>query len=93
MKRVMTVAALAVAMASGVAGAAPMSGLNDGVYSPRADAPVLQPVYYLHTCTARSRVAYGYWSNVSLAVAKLRALRQCAIRTPRGLTCFITACT
>jgi len=93
MKRVMVVAALAAAMAGSVAMASPTSGFNDGVYSPRADAPALQPVYYVHTCTARSRVAYGYWSNVSLAVARVRALRQCAIRTPRGLTCFITACT
>jgi len=67
------------------ASAAPAGGL--------AVSPYLQQARYYYACTARSRVAMGYWKNApNLATAKLNALRECAIRTPRGLVCVITAC-
>jgi hypothetical protein len=57
-------------------------------------APYLQPARLGgYACTARSRVAYGYWKGArTLAAARLGALRECAARTPRGLLCVITAC-
>jgi hypothetical protein len=37
--------------------------------------------------------SYGVgWHNYSLGYAKRRALLECAARTPRGYTCFITGC-
>lgn len=42
-------------------------------------------------CEAKSRYASG-WGTGSLAGARRRALYECAIRTPRGYTCYITAC-
>jgi hypothetical protein len=32
------------------------------------------------------------WHNYSLGYAKRRALMECAVRTPRGYTCYITGC-
>jgi hypothetical protein len=43
-------------------------------------------------CEARSRVASGWGRSHSLSNARQRALYECAIRTPRGLTCYITSC-
>ncbi len=43
-------------------------------------------------CTANSRSAYGWGSSPGLARAKQIALSQCAVRTPRGQWCRITAC-
>ncbi len=45
-----------------------------------------------HTCYAHSRVAYGYGISPYLGTAKVIALRECAVRTPRGLVCVITSC-
>ncbi|HTP77292.1 MAG TPA: hypothetical protein VMJ73_09955 [Rhizomicrobium sp.] len=45
-----------------------------------------------YKCTARSPVAYGWFISPSLSVARYNALRQCAIRTPRGLVCLIRSC-
>lgn len=42
-------------------------------------------------CTAASPYATG-WGQGSLSYARARALRECAIRTPRGYTCYITSC-
>lgn len=42
-------------------------------------------------CTARSAYASG-WGSGSLNYARRRALHECAIRTPRGYTCYITSC-
>ncbi|MBY0531724.1 MAG: hypothetical protein K2P86_07115 [Xanthobacteraceae bacterium] len=42
-------------------------------------------------CEARSPYASG-WGQGSLGYARQRALRECAIRTPRGYTCYITHC-
>ena len=42
-------------------------------------------------CTARSPYASG-WGQGSLNYARRRALQECAIRTPRGYTCYITSC-
>jgi hypothetical protein len=42
-------------------------------------------------CTARSAYASG-WGEGNLNYARRRALRECAIRTPRGYTCYITSC-
>jgi hypothetical protein len=36
--------------------------------------------------------ASGWATSSSLARAKRNALRQCAIRTPRGYMCYITFC-
>jgi hypothetical protein len=60
----------------------------------RVDRPVVERVHLVrvYTCTARSRVAYGVWTAGTLSVAKRGALTQCAIRTPRGMVCLITAC-
>jgi hypothetical protein len=43
-------------------------------------------------CYARSPVAYGWGSSGYLGSAKLIALRECAVRTPRGMVCVITSC-
>jgi hypothetical protein len=43
-------------------------------------------------CEARSRVASGWGRSPSLSNARQRALYECAIRTPRGMTCYITSC-
>jgi hypothetical protein len=45
-------------------------------------------------CQARSPTgSWGRgWHNYSLAYAQRRALVECAVRTPRGYTCFITGC-
>jgi len=45
-----------------------------------------------HVCYAHSRVAYGWGSSVYLGQARAIALRECAVRTPRGLMCYITSC-
>ncbi len=42
-------------------------------------------------CTARSPYASG-WGSGHLNYARRRALAECAIRTPRGYTCYITSC-
>jgi len=42
-------------------------------------------------CEARSRFATG-WGSGSLSSAQQRALYECARRTPRGYTCYITRC-
>lgn len=42
-------------------------------------------------CQARSRYATG-WGSGTLTNARRRALYECAIRTPRGYTCYITRC-
>ncbi|HLK26799.1 MAG TPA: hypothetical protein VKT30_19265 [Caulobacteraceae bacterium] len=44
-------------------------------------------------CYARSPVAYGWGSSGYLGTAKVIALRECAVRTPRGMVCVITGCT
>jgi hypothetical protein len=43
-------------------------------------------------CRADSPSAYGWWTAPSLARARRQALRQCAIRTPRWQTCYISWC-
>ena len=43
-------------------------------------------------CEARSPVASGWGSAGSMNAARRRALQECAIRTPRGYTCYITGC-
>lgn len=43
-------------------------------------------------CTAHSSRAYGWGRSPRLATAKAIALRQCAVRTPRGRYCRITSC-
>jgi hypothetical protein len=43
-------------------------------------------------CYARSPVAYGWGSSGGLGTAKVIALRECAVRTPRGMVCVITSC-
>jgi hypothetical protein len=45
-------------------------------------------------CVARSPTGqWGRgWHNYSLSYARRRALLECAVRTPRGFTCFITGC-
>ena len=45
-------------------------------------------------CMARSATgAWGRgWHTYSLGYAKRRALLECAVRTPRGYTCYITGC-
>jgi len=93
MTRTMIAAALAAAAIGGASSAQTSRALDDGVYSPRSQAPALQQVAYRrHTCVARSRTAVGYWTTTTLAGAKLGALRQCAVRTPRGLLCLVVSC-
>ena len=45
-------------------------------------------------CQARSPTgSWGRgWHNYSLSYAKRRALVECAVRTPRRYTCYITGC-
>ena len=45
-------------------------------------------------CTANSPTgSYGWGSHpTSLGYAKRRALLECAVRTPRRATCYITSC-
>ena len=43
-------------------------------------------------CEARSRVANGWGRSAYMNEARQRALYECAIRTPRGYTCYITSC-
>jgi hypothetical protein len=43
-------------------------------------------------CRADSRTAWGWARHPNLAVARYRALRQCAARTSRRRTCYITWC-
>lgn len=43
-------------------------------------------------CEAHSRNAWGWGSSTKLSSAKRIALRQCAVRTPRGRYCRITSC-
>ncbi len=42
-------------------------------------------------CEARSAYASG-WGSGNINYARRRALQECAIRTPRGYTCYITGC-
>jgi hypothetical protein len=42
-------------------------------------------------CEARSAYSSG-WVSGSLNYARRRALAECAVRTPRGYTCYITGC-
>jgi hypothetical protein len=42
-------------------------------------------------CEARSAYATG-WGSGNINYARRRALNECAIRTPRGYTCYITGC-
>ena len=44
------------------------------------------------TCVARSRTGSYGWGAGSLGYARGRALVECAVRTPRGYTCYITSC-
>jgi hypothetical protein len=90
MRPALTAAALAAAAVCGASQAA--TPIDHGVYSPRSDAPTLTEARYSHTCVARSATAMGYWTARYLATAKLGALRQCAVRTPRGLVCLIVSC-
>ncbi len=43
-------------------------------------------------CTAHSGKAYGWGKSPRLATAKAIALKECAVRTPRGRYCRITSC-
>lgn len=43
-------------------------------------------------CRADSPSAYGWARSGSLSWARSRALRQCAVRTPRWQTCYISWC-
>lgn len=53
-------------------------------------APTESEAYY---CTARSSHASGWGSHPnSLSYARRRALSECAVRTRRGYTCYITSC-
>lgn len=46
-----------------------------------------------YKCIARSSHAYGWGSHPrSLSYARRRALSECAARTRRGYTCYITSC-
>jgi hypothetical protein len=93
MTRTMIAAALAAAAIGGASSAQTSANLDNGVYSPRSGTPLMQPAAYRrHTCIARSRLAVGYWTTTTVAGAKLGALRQCAVRTPRGLLCVVTSC-
>jgi len=42
-------------------------------------------------CEARSAYASG-WGSGHISYARQRALNECAVRTPRGYTCYITGC-
>jgi hypothetical protein len=44
-------------------------------------------------CTARGTTGASGWGTAGyLATARYIALRQCALRTPRGAACYVTAC-
>jgi hypothetical protein len=44
-------------------------------------------------CRARSVTgSWGWGASSSLPAARRRALYECAIRTPRRYTCYITSC-
>jgi hypothetical protein len=43
-------------------------------------------------CYAYSPVAYGWGSSGYLGTAKVIALRECAVRTPRGMVCVVRSC-
>ncbi|MGD0640114.1 MAG: hypothetical protein ABSC22_05140 [Roseiarcus sp.] len=44
-------------------------------------------------CSARgSTGATGWGTSANLGYAKTIALRECAVRTPRGATCYIMYC-
>ena len=44
-------------------------------------------------CTARGTMGASGWGAAPyLATARGIALRQCAVRTPRGAACYITSC-
>jgi hypothetical protein len=92
-KTMMIAAALAAsAMASASSADAP-ARLDQGVYSSRADAPMrIEARLRAYSCIARSAVAMGYWTGPTRAAARLGALRQCAVRTPRYMACFIASC-
>ena len=47
---------------------------------------------YAWYCRADSGRAYGWGRSPSLARARYIALRQCAVRTPRSRTCYISWC-
>ena len=44
-------------------------------------------------CQAASPFAYGWGTSSSCSRATRTALRQCAIRTPRGYWCYLSFCT
>jgi hypothetical protein len=89
----MIAAALAAAAIGGASSAQTTANLNGGVYPPHVTASLFQPAAYRrHTCVARSRTAVGYWTTTTVAAAKLGALRQCAVRTPRGFLCVVVSC-
>jgi hypothetical protein len=93
MTRMMIAAALAAAAIGGASSAQTSASFDNSVYSPRSEAPLMQPAAYRrHTCVARSRTAVGYWTTTTVAGAKLGALRQCAVRTPRGFLCVVVSC-
>jgi hypothetical protein len=43
-------------------------------------------------CVATSSRARGWGTSGSMVAAKNRALSECAVRTPRGRTCYIRYC-
>jgi len=94
MRTLLTVAALAVATMTGAGAQDLPPRLDPGVYSSRAGPPnLIQVRLHAYTCVARSRVAVGYWTAATRTMARAGALRQCAVRTPFGMTCLVTACT
>ena len=92
MQTTILAAALAAATLGLGSAAAGQGPIDTGVYRP-GDAQLHPVAIRVHTCTARSVVAVGYWTSTSLAIARRQALVQCAIRTPRGYNCVLVSCT
>jgi hypothetical protein len=53
---------------------------------------VLPSAAFACYCQASSPYAYGWGSAYSCKTATRIALRQCAIRTPRGSWCYLSFC-
>jgi hypothetical protein len=89
-------AGAALCLAAPTAIASPPRGsmqVDGATYSSRTQAPrLIQATARGHTCMARSAAAVGYWTAKTVAEAKLGALRECAVRTPKGMNCVIASC-
>lgn len=57
-----------------------------------AGVSALPDTAFAWACYASSRSAYGWGRSYNYSDAKVRALAECAVRTPRWQTCYVQRC-